>query len=446
MIVVLLVTIFIYLTRFGGEKYIFLTDILALIYSFITVVLGILAVRIYSLKSYQGKALFLIVLGIFIWFLAELIWLIFFLSAYYYVEFLRFFGYIPLIAAFLIVSSISDPTFRKRRKKLIYLFIVFLIFTVIYLNVLPIIFGTTSLLENILNNGYIVADFVLLFGIFLLVRTSLAFKKGSLSIGWLVIAVAFIALFIFDIYFAFNFNSYNFGDLIEIFWLLPYILLSYGFFYHYQAMNDFLKSTWGVEKTEKKPVNMRENKEKLNFSMIMIAIVIGLLLFYLLFSFIPIFSSPKVQEVIKEVTYVQDYVIEYRDDFSVIFTKEVLDTLNKEYEITGWEYLFCLLGNKTDDKIYVNDLLKPESFYKGVDIIIPTDDPACQIENSLGSIHSHQISSCQPSRDDIYSFGEMKNPEPVINAIQCDDGFYIMLMPLEHEAFDFRSLRLTVEE
>jgi len=210
-------------------------------------------------------------------------------------------------------------------------------------------------------------------------------------------------------------------------------------------MKDFLKSTFIADET-KKPVNMQKKRDKLTFSIVIIAIVIVILLLYLLYPFIPSISIPTERDITEKVTYTQDYTIEYRDDYSVIFTKEILDTLNKEYEVTGWEYLYCLLGNKTDNKIYVNDLLKPESFYKGVDIIIPTDDPACQIENSLGSIHSHQISSCQPSQDDLFSFGEMKNPEPVINVIQCDDGFYIMLMPLEHEAFDFRSLRFTVED
>ena len=40
----------------------------------------------------------------------------------------------------------------------------------------------------------------------------------------------------------------------------------------------------------------------------------------------------------------------------------------------------------------------------------------------------------------------MKNPEPIINAIQCGiDKFYIVLMPDKHEALDFRSLRWWIE-
>ena len=437
-IVVFLVTILLYITRFGGEKYIFLTDLLAVLYSFVAIIIGLYAIRMYSFKSLQGKALFLIVLGLIIWFLAELIWLIFFRSAYVYVESLRFLGYVPLIAAFFSISSISDPILRKQRKKLLYLFVIFLIFAIIYLNVIPVIFGGTSLLENILNNGYVVVDFILLFGIFLLLKTSIEFKKGSLSFGWLIIALAFIALFIFDVYFAFYFDSYYFGDLIEIFWLSPYILLSYGFFYQYQALKDFLKSTFGNEETKKDMVKKPVKKDRTMFIMVIIAIIISLLLLYLLLSFVimPLISKSNKQDDIIDT----DFIIEYRDDVSVVFTKEVLDILDSEYSKSSKEYLFCLIGNKTNNDIYVNNLTRPKLFYQGLDIVISKEDPACQIENSLGSIHSH-LETCKPSFDDFFSWGEMKNPEPIINAIRCDNIFYILLMPEEHEALDFRSLK-----
>lgn len=448
MIAVLLVTVIIYLTRLGGDKYIFLTDFLAVLYSFFAIVFGIYAIRIYSLKSLQGKALFLIVLGLIIWFMAELIWLVLFQSAFYYVEFLRFFGYVPLIAAFFSVSSISDPILRKQKKKLFYLFAIFLIFAIVYLNIIPVIFGGTSLVENILNNGYVVADFVLLFGIFLLLKTSLAFKKGSLSPGWLIIALGFIALFIFDVYFAFYFETYYFGDFIEIFWLLPYILLSYGFFYHHQAMKNFLKSSFSGE-TEKRMVNNPEKKNRKLLIMTSMMILTSLLSLYLLLSFVimPLISKSNEYDVIIEDSNYNDFVIEYRNDVSIVFKKEVLDILNDEYSENSGEYLFCLIGNKTSNEIYVNDLIAPELFLQGEDIVISHEDPACQIENSLGSIHSHTTKNCEPSMDDIFSWGEMKNPDPIINAIQCGlDEFYIIFMPGEHESLDFRSLRWKVTD
>jgi len=442
MIAILLVTIILYFTRFGGEKFVFLTDFLAVIFSFFAVVMGIYAVKMYSLKSLQGKALFLIVLGIGIWFTAELIWLVFFTTAYIYVEILRFLGYIPLIAAFFSVSSLSDPDLRKQRKKWFYLFAIFLIFTIIYLNVVPVIFGSTSLLENILNNGYVVVDFVILFGVFLLLKTSIAFKKGSLSLGWLIVALAFIALFIFDVYFAFNFDYYNFGDLIEIFWLAPYIIISYGFFFHYWAMKDFLTSSF--EETMKSDTIKLEKKSGTSIIITVIAVGILLIILYLIFyiNVIPLFSKSNEPS---DINGYDDFVMRYRDDVSVIFTKEVIDTLNNEYYKSDLEYLFCMLGERKENKIFVTELSNPKLFRQGKDIVISQVDPACQIENSVGSIHSHK-GSCEPSKDDLFTWGEMKNPEPLINAIQCDGVFYTILMPGEHESLDFRSLRWKVTD
>ena len=127
-----------------------------------------------------------------------------------------------------------------------------MIFSIIYLNLIPIIFGGVSLLVSLLTAGYVVADFVLLFGLFLLVNACLACRKGSISIGWLIIAIAFVSTFVFDVYYAFYFQSYAFGDLIEVFWLANYILLSYGFFYHNQIMKNFLKNDVDSKETKKK--------------------------------------------------------------------------------------------------------------------------------------------------------------------------------------------------
>jgi len=159
LIVGIVLTLIIYATKLGGDQYIFITDFLAVIFSLVAVIIGIYAVRIYTLKSLQGKALFFIVLGVSIWFLVELSWLFFFQAIFVYAEIFRFIGYLPLILGFFIVSSISDPSLRKKMKKIIYLFIIFIVFAIVYLNIIPVIFGSTSLVENILNNGYIVADF-----------------------------------------------------------------------------------------------------------------------------------------------------------------------------------------------------------------------------------------------------------------------------------------------
>ena len=223
-------TILVYVYRLGAENYVFLTDALAVVFSFAAIVIGAFTIRLYgNLKTLHGKALFYFVLGICSWFFAELIWLMFGEPVTLISETLRILGYVPIALGFHTSILISDVKFRYTRKRIFSIFVAFIIFAIIYLNVIPITLNPAYFMNNILSNGYIVADFILLFGVFSLVKVSFSFKKGYLSYGWIFIAIAFVSVFIFNAYF--SLFPYIQGDPIEIFWLANYIFLTYGFFY-----------------------------------------------------------------------------------------------------------------------------------------------------------------------------------------------------------------------
>lgn len=227
---VLIITIFIYAYRVGGDYYILLTDVLAAVLCFAAIVVGYFTMRLYgSLKTLHGKALSYFIIGLSLWFLAETLWLIYGTSALFLLEELRFLGYIPLALGFHTSLLISDVKFKYTRKRLFMMFIIFITFAVMYLNIVPVATSAQTLIENIMSNGYIIADFVLLFGMFSLVKVSFSFKKGYLSYGWIFMALAFTSVFIFNVYFALK--PFYYGDPIEIAWLANYIFLSYGFFY-----------------------------------------------------------------------------------------------------------------------------------------------------------------------------------------------------------------------
>jgi hypothetical protein len=224
----LLLTILVYSYRLGDQNYVLLTDALAAAFSLITIAIGYLTMRLYGgLKTLHGRALLCFILGVSSWFLAELVWLAF--GAAYISEALRILGYVPMALGFHTSLLISDVKFRYTRKRVFSLFLAFMAFAVVYLNVIPVTLNPSSLLGNIMSNGYLVADFVLLFGLFSLVKVSFSFKRGYLSFGWIFMALAFACVFVFDVWFALY--PYAFGDPIEIFWLASYIFLSYGFFY-----------------------------------------------------------------------------------------------------------------------------------------------------------------------------------------------------------------------
>ena len=133
----------------------------------------------------------------------------------------------------------------------------------------------------------------------------------------------------------------------------------------------------------------------------------------------------------------------YRDDFKIVFDEDVLASLKLDYKGDGPENLYCLIGNISDNIVYITSIESESLVFQGHDILIYKNDPPCQKTGAIGSLHTHPSAyGCRPSSDDYFTFGEMKDPEPVINAVQCSPlGFYIFKMPGKQESFDQRLLR-----
>ena len=232
----LLLTVLVYLTQPGGESYVFITDLMAVIFSLAAVVTGYFAMRTYGFKSLHGKAMFLMLMGMSIWFVTELLWIVFMSPIRMILEALRFAGYVPITCGFFFALSVSSPRFREEKGNIILVLGSFLIFSIAYMISLPIIL-VQPLIDSILTSGYIVADFAMLFGIALLIRVSLSFRGGLMSKGWVIFILAFLSLLAFDVNFAMNYQTYTGGNLSEVFWLFTYILVSFGFYYNTHAVS-----------------------------------------------------------------------------------------------------------------------------------------------------------------------------------------------------------------
>jgi hypothetical protein len=142
-----------------------------------------------------------------------------------------------------------------------------------------------------------------------------------------------------------------------------------------------------------------------------------------------------------------EMTFEYREDVAVIFPQEAVETLNARYPSPGPEELYCLHGEQQGNRIVITHISEEKLVYQDYGMIVYENDPPCQYPSAVGSLHTHPASyGCTPSTDDYFTFGEMKDPEPLINAIQCGiNEFYIFRMPGKQEAYDFRLLRWSVE-
>ena len=230
-IIAFVLPLMLYLKKIGGDNFLYLTDMVAALYSFIVVVVGFIFLKDKKDTLY-GRSLLLILFGIFFWFLADFFWLLFAEKVYLFVESLRLFGYIPMTLGFFYIFRSSYPNFKEPKMYVIILYS-FFIFSIIYLFVIPILFGQESLLDSLTINGYLIADFILTFGIFLLIIVSYLYRGTFLSIIWFIFALAFISVFSFDIHFASVWETYYFGHISELLLLLNYILTALGFYFYH---------------------------------------------------------------------------------------------------------------------------------------------------------------------------------------------------------------------
>ena len=233
----ILFTIWVYTFRVGGGRYLFLTDTLALVFSAAAVFFGVLALRRYTLKSLHGKSLAFIVAGISLWCLDEALFLIFNMRIWWILETIRIAAYLPITIGFFYILMVSHHKYRGQNKNIFAVIAIFLAFSLLYLFTVPSMFGGLSLARSITIYGYIIVDFILLFGIILLLGVSYAVRGGYMSTIWLIFVAAFLAVFLFDLYFAFNYLTYQMGDSVEILWLLNYLLLAVGFYFHYHVLD-----------------------------------------------------------------------------------------------------------------------------------------------------------------------------------------------------------------
>ena len=255
-VLIVFFTIIIYLLKIGGRNFIFITDVLAIFYVAVALYFGYKAYLKYTLASIHGKSLFLMLFGLFLWFLAEVLWMLFQTHVLVVLESLRLLGYIPFSIGFIYILKLSDPKFREHNKHLLEIMGLFLLFAVIYLTLVPIFFGHESFFQTITTNGYIITDFILLFGIGILLKVSHSFRGGKMSRAWMLFAVGFSFVFLFDLYFAIYHNSYYFGHIAEIFWLLGYVFVAFGFYYNCL----FLESLEKI--VQERKMNMMSNADQ----------------------------------------------------------------------------------------------------------------------------------------------------------------------------------------
>jgi len=195
----------------------------------------------YKFKSFEGKFWLLMGIGMFLWFIAEVIW-------YYYIsinenpfpsiaDFFFLLAYIPIYAGIVYKSKFSKMKFDARKiAAMIISVLLFLIPAYIWV-IQPIIDdGTYGFTEKAISVAYPVLDIILL-----AFAVIIALYWGStVSKGWYIISLSFMIMTIADTLFAAMEWQENYDPRWELLWVASYLLFAIGALYQKKYHESFL--------------------------------------------------------------------------------------------------------------------------------------------------------------------------------------------------------------
>jgi hypothetical protein len=248
LVTVIFANILIFAIRPLGDSFFLLADMLVVSLSFAAFLFGIRAYMLHGFKSMQGKALLMLSLGSFFWFIGESIWSFFDISGMgspvaSYADIAWFIGY-PLFAAglYFVWRTAGTPKTRSRMYASIISISLIIASAALFLAA-PLLMDTeTGVIEKIVTSGYYIGDVVLASGCIMVV---ISLAGGRLFKPWVIITIAIVLSAAGDIAYSYMSGSYESGNWIDILWNLNYILMAYGFFYYSNTIKALIKDTGG---------------------------------------------------------------------------------------------------------------------------------------------------------------------------------------------------------
>jgi len=202
------------------------------------VLAGIYAFRKYGIKSIHGMSILLITIGIALWWLGEITWMvfdivlgidpfpstadIFYLAAY------------PILLIG-IVNELRLGKIKWTTKKVISnVIVLLLLFTITYYYGVYMAYDLeATLTENVVAISYGVGDLILVIGSIMLLNLSIEFSGGVFSKAWIMFVIGMLLTWVADVLFAIYYEPYQAGEWLIVqmdhLWTASYLFFSYSF-------------------------------------------------------------------------------------------------------------------------------------------------------------------------------------------------------------------------
>jgi len=202
------------------------------------VLAGIYAFRKYGIKSIHGMSILLITIGIALWWLGEIVWMVFDIvlgidpfpsvaDVFYLLAYpIMFIG---------IVSELRLGKIKWTTKKVILSVVILLLLSVItyYYGIFMAYDEEATLTENVVAISYGVGDLILLVGSIMLINLSVEFTGGIFSKAWVVFVIGMLLTWAADVLFAIYYEPYEAMEWtylqMDHLWTAGYLFFGYSF-------------------------------------------------------------------------------------------------------------------------------------------------------------------------------------------------------------------------
>lgn len=241
---IFLINILIYAFRPLGEQFYIIANLFVILFSFLAFVSGAYAFKFHGLKSIQGKALFFITIGVLFWFLGETTWGLYEIAfgirspIASIADLFWLIGYPIFLLGLCYVCKITSIRISKTKLVILLALIIFLLTFMTYLIKPILINNEMSFAEKTITAGYVISDTILLIALLVSITYLLG---GKIAKVWFIILLAIIMATVADIYYMNFLESYETGNLIDLFWNFDYILLAFGFLYHRESVKEVFR-------------------------------------------------------------------------------------------------------------------------------------------------------------------------------------------------------------
>jgi len=247
-----------YLGQWGGATTLqYVSDLLPVLCSLISVVYLFKAFRVFKAFDFTKKAWLMILIGIFLYFIAESIYAILEIGLKLdmnenfpsIADYFWCIGYLPLfIGLIMMVNGYRKSGFPMGNSE-VYIVLLLLFFilpaTVIYFLLIPIIFDTeTSFISKFFYLFYPIADLFLVIPAVILMYITRLFGMGTISQPWKYLAFGFILLTIADLLYSYLGwrDLYGNGNLIDVAWHSSYLLFALAALYQRELVESLKKA------------------------------------------------------------------------------------------------------------------------------------------------------------------------------------------------------------